>query len=217
TQENPLTALEQLKNGRYDILILDFIMSPICGDEVVARLRKFDTRIYVIMLTGHKELAPPLNTIRELAIQGYCEKSSRYDQLELLVESCVKCIRHINTIYRYQDGLSSILDAIPHLHQMVPVDELCGQVLKELKALVQTGDGFVWVKPDGVLTDPGNAELPADIYRGAGSYDKPFFEFENEDFPVIVEHVRKSMAEQRIIYHNGVLLVPLLGKREIIL
>lgn len=79
-------------------------MSPICGDEVVARLRKFDTRIYVIMLTGHKELAPPLNTIRELAIQGYCEKSSRYDQLELLVESCVKCIRHINTIYRYQDG-----------------------------------------------------------------------------------------------------------------
>ncbi|CUN90381.1 HD domain-containing protein [Eubacterium sp. am_0171] len=217
TQENPLTALEQLKNGHYDILILDFIMSPICGDEVVARLRKFDNRIYVIMLTGHKELAPPLNTIRELEIQGYCEKSSRYDQLELLVESCVKCIRHINTIYRYQDGLSSILDAIPHLHQMVPVDELCGQVLKELKALVQTGDGFVWVKPDGVLTDPGNAELPADIYRGAGSYDKPFFEFENEDFPVIVEHVRKSMAEQRIIFHNGVLLVPLLGKREIIL
>ena len=29
TQENPLTALEQLKNGHYDILILDFIMSPI--------------------------------------------------------------------------------------------------------------------------------------------------------------------------------------------
>lgn len=70
TQENPLTALEQLKNGRYDILILDFIMSPICGDEVVARLRKFDTRIYVIMLTGHKELAPPLNTIREPGDSG---------------------------------------------------------------------------------------------------------------------------------------------------
>lgn len=217
TQENPLTALEQLKAGHYDILILDFIMSPICGDEVVARLRQFDTRIYVIMLTGHKELAPPLNTIRELEIQGYCEKSSRYDQLELLVESCVKCIRHINTIYQYQEGLSSILDSIPHLHQMLPVDELCRKVLEELNLLTKTENGFVWVKPDSVLTDPVSVELQGDIYSGAGSYDKSFYDFEKEDYPVIVETVRKSMAEQRIMFHNGVLLVPLLGKREIIL
>ena len=74
TQSNPLRALEQLKIRHYDILLLDFIMSPICGDEVVARLREFDRKIFVIMLTGHKELAPPLNTIRELDIQGYCEK-----------------------------------------------------------------------------------------------------------------------------------------------
>lgn len=219
TQENPLEALRQMEEEHYDILILDFIMTPVCGDEVVARLRKFDQRIYVIMLTGHKELAPPLNTIRELEIQGYCEKSSRYDQLELLVESCVKCIRHINTIYRYQDGLSSILTAIPHLHQMLPVDELCRQVLTELKELTRSQDCFVWVKPDSILTDIDTAELPADIYRGAGKYEMSFFEFERENYPEVMGVIRQSLNERRIIFQDEkhVLLVPLLGKNEMIL
>ncbi len=70
TENDPLAALEMMKNKSYDILLLDFIMYPICGDEVVARLRAFDTRIFVIMLTGHREVAPPLNTVRELDIQG---------------------------------------------------------------------------------------------------------------------------------------------------
>ena len=219
TQENPLEALKQMEECHYDILILDFIMTPVCGDEVVARLREFDTRIYVIMLTGHKELAPPLNTIRELEIQGYCEKSSRFDQLELLVESCVKCIRHINTIYRYQDGLSSILTAIPHLHQMLPADELSRQVLAELKVLTKSRDCFVWVKPDSVLTGLGTAELPEDIYSGAGKFDKSFFAFEREDYPEVVELVQKSLRERRSIFQEEkhILLVPLLGKQEVIL
>ena len=132
TQSNPLRALEQLKIRHYDILLLDFIMSPICGDEVVARLREFDRKIFVIMLTGHKELAPPLNTIRELDIQGYCEKSDRYDQLELLVESCVKSIQHMNTIYRYKEGLSQILSSIPPMHKMLPIEEIAQGILEEL-------------------------------------------------------------------------------------
>ena len=72
--------------------------SPICGDEVVKAIREFNTDLYIILLTGHKSLAPPIKTIRELDIQGYYEKSDRFDQLELLVESCVKSIRQMRTI-----------------------------------------------------------------------------------------------------------------------
>lgn len=219
TQENPLEALAEMEKKHYDILVLDFIMTPICGDEVVARLRRFDTRICVIMLTGHKELAPPLNTVRELEIQGYCEKSSRFDQLELLVESSVKMIRHMNTIYQYQDGLSSILSSIPHLHQMLPMEELSEQVLVELKTLARSSDCFVWVKPDSTLTEQQETELPKDIYRGAGRYEKPFFEFEEEDYPIVKEWILRSITRQKILYHKEehLLLVPLIGKREIIL
>ncbi len=131
TENDPLGALEKMKNKSYDILLLDFIMYPICGDQVVARLRQFDTRIFVIMLTGHREVAPPLNTIRELDIQGYFEKSDRFDQLELLVESCVKSIRQMRTVYRYQDGLGSISGSIPSIHQLLSLDVVLGRILAQ--------------------------------------------------------------------------------------
>ena len=55
-------------------MILDFIMTPIHGDQVVEEIRKFNKDLYILLLTGHKDLAPPLETIRRLDIQGYCEK-----------------------------------------------------------------------------------------------------------------------------------------------
>ncbi len=217
TQNNPIDALEQLKVEHYDILILDFIMAPICGDEVVARLRKFDTKIFVILLTGHKELAPPLNTIRELEIQGYCEKGSRFDQLELLVESCVKSIRHMQTIYSYQDGLSSILKSSSRLHQMLSIEQCQNEILREIQILSASEDGFVWVKPEHILKDVKAEELPPGIYRGAGYYDKPFTEFEKEDGSAIVSSIKESVKEQMICYQGDILLVPLQGKQKSIL
>lgn len=79
-------------------MILDFIMTPIHGDKVVEEIRKFNKELYILLLTGHKDLAPPLETIRRLDIQGYCEKSDRFDQLLLLIESAVKAINQMNVI-----------------------------------------------------------------------------------------------------------------------
>ena len=94
---DPYLAIKRVREGNYDILLLDFLMTPICGDQVVEEIRKFDKDIYIILLTGHKSMAPPIKTIRELDIQGYYEKSDRFDQLELLVESCVKSISQMRT------------------------------------------------------------------------------------------------------------------------
>ena len=92
TFTNPLDALNELKTNNYDLLLLDFIMSPLHGDQVVAEIRKFDKDLYILLLTGHKDLAPPLDTIKQLDIQGYCEKSDNFDQLLLLIESGLKAI-----------------------------------------------------------------------------------------------------------------------------
>ena len=79
-------------------MILDFIMTPIHGDQVVEEIRKFNKDLYILLLTGHKALAPPLETIRRLDIQGYCEKSDKFDQLLLLIESGIKSISQMNII-----------------------------------------------------------------------------------------------------------------------
>lgn len=104
-ENDPVRAIDRLHTEHYDILLLDFLMRPICGDEVVRQIREFDRELFIILLTGHKSMAPPIKTVRELDIQGYYEKSDRFDQLELLIESCVKSIRQMRTIKNYRDGL----------------------------------------------------------------------------------------------------------------
>ena len=72
-ENNPVTAIERVRDGNYDILMLDFLKTPICGDEVVEEVRKFNTDLFIILLTGHKSMAPHIKTNRLLDIQGYYE------------------------------------------------------------------------------------------------------------------------------------------------
>lgn len=95
---DPLEAIELVKKEHFDLMLLDFIMTPIHGDQVVEEIRKFNKELYILLLTGHKDLAPPLETIKRLDIQGYCEKSDKFDQLLLLIESGIKAIEQMNLI-----------------------------------------------------------------------------------------------------------------------
>lgn len=95
---DPLEAIERVKHEHFDLMLLDFIMTPIHGDQVVEEIRKFNKELYILLLTGHKDLAPPLETIRRLDIQGYCEKSDKFDQLLLLIESGIKAISQMHLI-----------------------------------------------------------------------------------------------------------------------
>lgn len=109
---NPQEAIERVKNEHFDLMILDFIMTPFHGDQVVEEIRKFNKELYILLLTGHKDLAPPLDTIRRLDIQGYCEKSDKFDQLLLLIESGIKSIAQMNEIKKINDELKDANDRL---------------------------------------------------------------------------------------------------------
>ena len=127
TYTNPLEAVEVLKNEHYDLLLLDFIMDPLHGDQVVEQIRQFDKSLYILLLTGHKDLAPPLETLKKLDIQGYCEKSSDFEQLLLLIQSGLKSVDQMKLINKINDELAdknealekSYLDTIGILRQTV--------------------------------------------------------------------------------------------------
>lgn len=109
---DPQEAIERVKNEHFDLMILDFIMTPIHGDRVVEEIRKFNKELYILLLTGHKDLAPPLDTIRRLDIQGYCEKSDKFDQLLLLIESGIKSIAQMNEIKKINIQLSDTYEKL---------------------------------------------------------------------------------------------------------
>ena len=111
-ETDPVKAIERVKNEHFDLLLLDFIMTPLHGDQVVEEIRKFNKDLYIILLTGHKDLAPPLETIRRLDIQGYCEKSDKFDQLLLLIESGIKSVEQMREIKKINTKLENTYEKL---------------------------------------------------------------------------------------------------------
>ena len=103
---NPEEAIERVRHEHFDLMLLDFMMTPLHGDEVVEEIRKFNKDLYILLLTGHKDLAPPLETIKRLDIQGYCEKSDKFDQLLLLIESGIKSVEQMRQIKAINEKLA---------------------------------------------------------------------------------------------------------------
>lgn len=163
---NPLEGLKQLKEKHYDLLILDYFMLPMHGDEVVENIRAFDQELYILLLTGYKDLAPPIDTIKMLAIQAYCEKSERLDQLLLLVESGIKSISQMRTIKKFRDGLNSILGAVPKIYQLQPIGNILEEILVRILPLVNSRDAFILMDN---LTEIGSSDKS--IFKGIGIYN----------------------------------------------
>ena len=102
---DPYEAIEKVRNEHFDLMLLDFIMTPIHGDKVVEEIRKFNQELYILLLTCHKDLATPLETIKRLSIQGYCEKSYKFDQLLLLIESALRSVEQMKIITKINQEL----------------------------------------------------------------------------------------------------------------
>ena len=94
----PISALQELKNNKHDIIIINYLLPSIRGDEIIRTIREFDKDIYIILMSSHKELAPSVEIMRSLDIQAFFEKSSRFDDLILLIEAG----------YKYADQIRSI-------------------------------------------------------------------------------------------------------------
>ena len=98
TYTEPVSAIEELKNNKYDILILNFLMMPVNGDRIVELVREFDKEIYIILMSTHNDLVPSIDLMKKLDIQAYFEKSSRFDELIMLVQGGIKYSEQLNSI-----------------------------------------------------------------------------------------------------------------------
>lgn len=201
-ENNPVVAIEKIRNGNFDILLLDFLMSPICGDKVVEEIRHFNKDLYIILLTGHKSMAPPVKTIRELDIQGYYEKSDRFDQLELLVESCTKSILQLRTIRDYQNELSQMyvklkdnyLDVVQAMRLLVDArneytrghsDRVSAIAVEIAKAMGKSEEYCEQIRVAGLFHDIGKIGVPDYVLLKRDRLT-------NDEYQIIKEHSAKG-------------------------
>ncbi|MBN2558344.1 MAG: DUF3369 domain-containing protein [Clostridia bacterium] len=205
---NPLEAIKLLREDHFDLMVLDFLMSPIHGDQVVEEIRKFDNELYILLLTGHKDLAPPLDTIKKLDIQGYCEKSDRFDQFILLVESGIKSISQMRTIKKFSEGLNSILQAVPSIYQLQPIGDILEQILRELLPLLDSTSAFILVDNYAGLSDDPDKS----IFKGIGKYHKDVESFVDYLGHEMIEKIGSARVNKTEITTDDGLIVPLVNE-----
>ncbi len=200
---NPQEAIEKVKTEHFDLMILDFIMTPFHGDQVVEEIRKFNKELYILLLTGHKDLAPPLETIRRLDIQGYCEKSDKFDQLLLLIESGIKSIAQMNEIKKINEQLEkSYLESIETLRYTVEAkdsytrghsDRVSAYSVLIGKKLNLSEDELKTLQIGGLFHDIGKIGVPDSILLKEGKLtDDEYSEIKNH--PSIGAHILSTAS-----------------------
>lgn len=219
---NPLEAIERVKNEHFDLMLLDYIMSPIHGDKVVEEIRKFNNTLYILLLTGHKDLAPPLETIRKLSIQGYCEKSDKFDQLLLLIESGIKSIEQMNMIASInlelkkskEDLEKAYLESIETLRYTVEAkdrytkghsDRVSEYSVLIGKELGLSSEELKKLRIGGLFHDIGKIGVPDDILLKIDKLtDEEYSEIKNH--PSIGKHILSSASIFKdivpIVFHH---------------
>lgn len=207
---DPAEAIERIKNEHFDLLLLDFIMTPLHGDQVVEEIRKFNKELYILLLTGHKDLAPPLETIKRLDIQGYCEKSDKFDQLLLLIESGIKSVEQMREIKEINKKLAdtykqleqAYMESIQTLRYTVEAkdtytrghsDRVSEYSVLIGEALELPEEDIKKLKIGGLFHDIGKIGVPDSILQKAGKLsDDEYSEIKNH--PSIGAHILSTAS-----------------------
>lgn len=102
-------GLKQLQKGKFDILILDYYIDELNGEDVIDEVRKNDENIYILLLTGFGEKVPGMKSLETLRIQNYYEKSGDFEKLIIFIEGIIKSIEFFNRVkYTISERLKTL-------------------------------------------------------------------------------------------------------------
>jgi two-component system, cell cycle response regulator len=147
--EDGEAALALLRERHVDLMLLDFYMPGLTGEEVVARLRIFNPYVQVILQTGYASEQPPRELLRRLDIQGYHDKSEGPEKLLMWTDVGLKFADSIRMLNKSRQGLRYILDTTPDLHKIQPLDDLLQGILYQVAGLLGAVNSFLAVLPEG--------------------------------------------------------------------
>ncbi|MBN2716139.1 MAG: response regulator [Deltaproteobacteria bacterium] len=85
----PQDAVEEVKTGKYHLVILDLMMPKIDGIELLGQIRKVDTDIAVIIFTGYPSLETAVASMK-LDVVDYIKKPFNPEEFSQVIERVIK-------------------------------------------------------------------------------------------------------------------------------
>ena len=150
-------ALAMLRQDKIDLLLLDYYMPGMTGEEVVTELRKFNPHVQVILQTGYASEQPPRELLRRLDIQGYYDKGEGPDKLLLWTEVGLKAAYVIQLLNKSRKGLRYILDVTPDMHKIQSLADLLQGILLQVSGLLGAANSFLALLPEGAAVRADDA------------------------------------------------------------
>jgi signal transduction histidine kinase len=129
-------ALALFHPGNVHLVIVDYFMPGMSGEEVVQEIRKRDENVQILLQTGYSGEKPPLELFRSLSIQGYHDKSEGPDRLLLWVEAALKTCAHLKRVREAEQSKAQLLE------RERLKDELISIVSHELRTPLTSLRGF---------------------------------------------------------------------------
>ena len=142
-------ALTLLRSSKIDLLLLDYYMPGMTGEQVVTELRLFNPYVQIILQTGYASEQPPRALLRRLDIQGYYDKSEGPDKLLLWTEVGLKSAYVIQLLHKSRQGLRYILDVTPDMHKIQSLADLLQGILLQVSGLLGAANSFLALLPEG--------------------------------------------------------------------
>jgi diguanylate cyclase (GGDEF)-like protein len=145
TADDGPVALSIMKSQKVDLLLLDYYMPGMNGEQVVLELRQFNPITQIILQTGYASEQPARELLRRLDIQGYYDKSEGPQKLLLWTDVGLKAAYNIQLLTKSRQGLKYILDVTPDMHKLQPLKELLQEILVQVAGLLGVVNSFLAV------------------------------------------------------------------------
>ncbi|MDY0001105.1 MAG: response regulator [Polyangia bacterium] len=98
---DPTTALEELKNSEYHVVILDLMMPKLNGIDLLSQIRRVDGDVAVVILTGYPSLESATASI-EHDVSAYIKKPFSIDEFR---EVLLRIAKKKGLVLRKEDEL----------------------------------------------------------------------------------------------------------------
>lgn len=129
-------ALNLFRPGAIQLVIVDYFMPQMSGEEVIREIRKRDEEVQILLQTGYSGEKPPREMLRSLAIQGYHDKSEGPDRLLMWVEVALKSHFQMQKVREAEHAKTQLIE------RERLKDELVSIVSHELRTPLTSLRGF---------------------------------------------------------------------------
>lgn len=205
---NSLEAIDLIRKEHFDLMILDFNLFPILNEQVIEEIRKFSQELSILLLISSYDSIPSLEFMKKMNIQGYCENSSHFSQLSLLIDSTFTLIHQKNEMKRLHSELEqtyeklhqSYIDNIEALRYTVEVKDpyTSGHSDRVSEYSVLLGKYMGLIEDDinllrigGLFHDIGKIGVPDEILKKVGKLSEDEYS-EIKKHPNIGVHILSS-------------------------